>query len=186
MIVKGGHNIYGEAIGIITLDTIFPRVRGDIGNALTWDFPVIYKIVKGSVPSEVVRKRIKPIWLKLYIEAAQELEQTGVKAITTTCGFLALYQEELRNSVTIPVFTSSLMQIPLIYRMLKRDQKIGIITANSQDLTKKHLDNVGAGLVPTVIVGTENEEEFTKVFLGNKIILNVERAKSDLIRVSKN
>lgn len=183
--VKGGHSIYGEAIGIITLETIFPRVRGDIGNALTWDFPVIYKIVKGSVPSEVVRKRIKPIWLKSYIKAALELEQTGVKAITTTCGFLALYQEELSNSVTIPVFTSSLLQIPLIYRMLKKDQKVGIITANSQDLTKKHLDNVGAGLVPTVIVGTENEEEFTKVFLGNKTTLNMERAKSDLIKVSK-
>lgn len=183
--VKGGHNIYGEAIGIITLETIFPRIRGDIGNALTWDFPVIYKIVKGSVPSEVVRKGIKPIWLKRYIEAAQELEQTGVKAITTSCGFLGLFQEEIANSVNIPVFTSSLMQIPLIYRMLKKDQKIGIITVNSQDLTKKHLDNVGAGLVPTIIVGTENEEEFTKVFLGNKIILNVERAKSDLIKVGK-
>lgn len=43
-IARGNSNIYGFPIGmILMLDTAFPRIPGDIGNALTWDFPVLYK-----------------------------------------------------------------------------------------------------------------------------------------------
>ncbi|PKP62003.1 hypothetical protein CVT91_01045 [Candidatus Atribacteria bacterium HGW-Atribacteria-1] len=182
--VKGGQNIYGEAIGIITVKTKFPRIPGDIGNATTWDFPVMYRVVKETSPARVVG-RVDPKLLEPFIEAARDLEKVGVKAITTTCGFLALFQEEISNSVNVPVFTSSLMQVPLVYRMLRRNQKVGIITIDSGLLTKKHLAGVGADSVPTIIVGTEDGKEFNRVILENEITLNVKKARADLVTVAK-
>ena len=182
--VKGGQNLYGLAIGILILETRFPRIPGDMGNGTTWNFPVVYRIVKGASPARVVREA-DPTLLKPFIEAAQDLEKMGVKAITTTCGFLAIFQEEIANAVNIPVFTSSLMQVPLVYRMLKNNQKVGIMTVDSRSLTRKHLAAVGADSVPTVIVGTEDEEEFTRVLLGNELTLDVDKARNDLITVAR-
>ena len=182
--VKGGQNIYGEAIGIITVKTKFPRIPGDIGNATTWDFPVMYRVVKETSPAKVVG-RVGPKLLEPFIEAARDLEKLGVKAITTPCGFLALFQEEISNSVNVPVFTSSLMQVPLVYRMLRRNQKVGIITVDSRLLTKKHLASVGADSVPTIIVGTEDGKEFNRAILENKLTLNVKKAEDDLVTVAK-
>ena len=38
------------------LDTKFPRVPGDIGNARTWPFPVKYYIVKSAIPDKIMGK----------------------------------------------------------------------------------------------------------------------------------
>lgn len=182
--VKGGQNLYGQAIGILMLEARFPRIPGDIGNATTWNFPVVYRIVKGASPARVV-KEVDPELLEPFIEAAQDLEKVGVKAITTGCGFLAIFQEEIANAVNVPLFTSSLMQVPLVYRMLRNNQKVGIITIDSSSLTRKHLACVGADSVPTVIMGTEDEEEFSRVLLRNELTLHVEKARNDLITVAR-
>ena len=50
-VIKGGRGNYGEAVGILTLDTVFPRIPGDVGNATTFDFPVRFSV--DSVDSEV-------------------------------------------------------------------------------------------------------------------------------------
>ena len=182
--VKGGRNIYEQAIGIIALETRFPRIPGDIGNATTWDFPVVYRVVKGASPVGIVGGAETKL-LESFIKAARDLEKIGVKAITTTCGFLASIQEELSNSVSVPVLTSSLMQIPLIYRMLRKEQKVGIITIDSGSLTKRHLASVGADSVPTIIVGTEGEKEITRALVGNEVSMSVKKAEADLVAVAK-
>jgi hypothetical protein len=120
-IIKGSRANYGEAIGIITLDTCFPRIPGDVGNATTFDFPVRFKVVAGASPRRVVHEQ-DPELLRPFIEAAQELEHTGCRAITTTCGFLALFQKDMAASVNVPLFTSSLLQVPVVHKMLRPDQ----------------------------------------------------------------
>jgi aspartate/glutamate racemase len=180
----GGKNIYGYPIGILMLETQFPRIPGEIGNATTWDFPVLYKIVKKATPDIVVRKGA-PDLLAPFIKAAQELEREGVRAITTNCGFLALFQKEMASAVSIPVFTSSLMQVPLVYMMIKPSQKVGIITIHSKSLTQKHLSCVGADKVPHIIYGTEGEEEFSRVILDDEMELDVNKSREDLVRVAK-
>jgi len=180
----GGKNIYGFPIGILMLETQFPRIPGEIGNATTWDFPVLYKIVKKATPDVVVRKGA-PGLLDPFLKAAEELEREGVRAITTNCGFLALFQKEMASAVNIPVFTSSLMQVPLVYMMLKQSQKVGIITIHSKSLTQKHLSSVGVAETPCVIYGTEEEEEFSRVILDDEMELDVNRSKEDLVRVAR-
>ena len=49
-IAKGGKALYGAPLGILMLEARFPRIPGDMGNATTWPFPVLYRIVKGATP----------------------------------------------------------------------------------------------------------------------------------------
>jgi hypothetical protein len=86
--VTGGRTLFGHALGVLMLDTVFPRTPGDVGNALTWPFPVRYRIVKGATGDRIMGRSVDPTLLEPFIEAARELESDSVPAITTSCGFL--------------------------------------------------------------------------------------------------
>ncbi len=184
MEAKGGHTLFGHAIGFIMLDTRFARIPGDVGNATTWSFPVLYRTVRGATSQRVVRERAEGL-LEPFVEAAHELARDGVRAISTSCGFLAVYQKQIAAEIPVPVFTSSLMQIPLVYRMLRPEQKVGVIAVDSRYLSEDILREVGADGVPIAKAGTEAEEELTRVLIDGKEDLDVTRAEADMIRVSK-
>ena len=107
---RGGKAIYGAAVGILMLEARFPRIPGDMGNAETWPFPVLYKVVKGASPERVVKGKAEGL-LPAFLDAAKELVALGADGITTNCGFLSLYQAEIARHVGVPVATSSLMQV---------------------------------------------------------------------------
>ena len=97
---QGGKTIYGAAVGILMLETRFPRISGDVGNAATWPFPVLYKVVRDATPDRVVRQQADGL-KQSFIDAAQELVAAGVDGITTNCGFLSLFQDYLLLSIQI-------------------------------------------------------------------------------------
>ena len=103
MKARGGRNLYGHAIGILVLDTVFPRIPGDIGHAGTFPFPVLYHKVRNASPARVVREG-DPALLEGFVAGARTLEASGVAAITTSCGFLAMFQRQLAEAVRVPVF----------------------------------------------------------------------------------
>jgi aspartate/glutamate racemase len=148
-----------------------------------FDFTVKNKGVDGADFETIVKNPTKKT-LKLLTRAAQELEKGGAKAITTSCGFNAIWQRELANSVNIPVFTSSLLLVPLVSRMLRKDQKVGIITADESSLTKKHLEAVGINdSIPTCIIGMEKEKEFFNVVSGKKETLDQKKFEQNIIKI---
>src|SRR5207248_11207779 len=142
-IAHGGKGLYGSRIGILMLETKFPRIPGDMGNGLTWPFPVLYKIVPGATPDRVVRHKSAGL-INAFLAAATELVGLGADGITTTCGFLSLYQRELAAHVGVPVATSSLMQAPFIERLLPPGKRVGIVTISAASLTAEHLAAAGA------------------------------------------
>ena len=183
-IVYGGYNIYGFDIGILMLDSEFPRIEGDVGNAKTWDYPVLYKRVQGGTPQKVVmeltEKDVQP-----FIDAAKELEKEGVKAITTSCGFLALFQETLSSAVQIPVFTSALLLVPLVLNMIGADRKVGILTANKRTLSDRHLASVNIDKSRCVIVGLEEKENFTNFTVQNWKQVDIQKCKEELCTAAR-
>lgn len=183
-IVQGGRTNYGEAIGILMLDTVFPRIPGDVGNATTFSFPVRYKVIKGASPQRVV-KEADPTLLLPFIDAARELEAEGVRAITTSCGFLAIFQKEIAEVVKIPVLTSSLLQINLARSIIGKNKKVGVITARSQSLTERHFRGVGVEDVPLVIAGMDGKEEFSSVFIEQKGTIDVDKCRIEMIDVAQ-
>ena len=156
-------------LGILLLDTRFPRGRGDIGNAESYDFPVLLKTVPGATVDRVV-KTSDPTLLSPFITAAKELEALGACAITTSCGFLAPFQAEVTDALNIPVFLSSLMQIPLAYLMTRK--RVGVLTANRENLTARHLRAAGVTAdLPLSIIGLETKPAFHAWILqdGNRV-----------------
>jgi Asp/Glu/hydantoin racemase len=183
MLLKGGTNLSGIPIGILCLETCYGRPPGHIRNASTFRFPVMYRIVKGATARRVV-KEADPELLNPFIQAAQELEREGVMAITGSCGFLALFQDDLADAVDIPVFTSSLIQIPMVYRMLRRSQKVGILTASQSTLTTALLKAVGADAVPVCVAGMDGRQEFCEVVIeGRRLELDVTRLAEEVLAV---
>ena len=142
-IAWGGKTLFGARVGILMLETRFPRIPGDMGNALTWPFPVLYKVVPGASPRRVVCDKAQGL-LDEFLAAADELVRLGADGITTTCGFLSLYQREIAAHVGVPVATSSLMQIPFIERVLPPGKRVGVLTVSAASLSEEHLRAAGA------------------------------------------
>ncbi len=183
--VRGGFNQYGFTVGILMLDTRFPRIPGDMGNAATFPFPVRYHRVPGADPDLVVRRGAAAL-LPAFIEGARALEREGVGAITTNCGFLAKFQRDLTSAVRVPVFTSALMLVPLVHRMLAAGRAVGLLTVNALSLTSEHLEGAGISTdIPLVVAGMETEKEFTRVLLGDEMELDVDVARDEHIRVAR-
>jgi hypothetical protein len=177
--VRGGFNQYGITVGILMLDTRFPRIPGDMGNAATFPFPVRYQRIPGADPERVVRRGAAGL-LPAFVDGARQLEREGVGAITTNCGFLVTFQRELAASVSVPVFASSLLLVPLVHRMLSPG------TVSAVALTPAHLEGAGIGSdVPIAVAGLETEKEFTRVLLGDELELDVDLAREEHGRVAR-
>jgi hypothetical protein len=130
-IAWGGKSLYGARVGILMLETRFTRIPGDMGNAETWPFPVLYKVVPGASPHRVVFDKAAGL-RDQFLDAAEELVRLGADGITTTCGFLSLYQREISAHVGVPVATSSLMQIASISCAVMRTRPPALRTAPSR------------------------------------------------------
>ncbi len=176
---------YGESIGILILNANYPCVPGNVGNASSFPFPVRYKVVKEASIERLLKKRDQSL-LQPFIDSAIELQEEGVKGITGACGFMALFQREVSEAVEVPVFLSSLLQIPFIYRTLGRRQKIAIITADSTSLTTDHFAAVGISPdIPVVISGMEEQKEFREAILEEKGTLDSGKIEKEVVGVAR-
>jgi Asp/Glu/hydantoin racemase len=183
-IALGGKAIYGAPLGILMLEAKFPRIPGDMGNAATWPFPVLYRVVRGASPERVVLNGASGL-LESFLEAAADLVSLGAEAITTNCGFLSLFQRELAAHVRVPVATSALMQVPWVQSLLPPGEQVGVITVSAASLTHRHLDAVG---VPrdTPIVGTEDGREFFRVLIrGESQNMDITLATEDILNAGR-
>ncbi len=178
-IAWGGKTLYGASVGILMLETRFPRIPGDMGNAETWPFPVLYKVVPGASPRRVVCEKAEGLRDE-FLAAAAELVRLGADGITTTCGFLSLYQREIAAHVGVPVATSSLMQIPFIERVLPPGKRVGVLTVSAANLTEEHLSAAGADPA-TPVVGTDGGGEFSRVMINDEEQLDVAAAERDIL-----
>jgi len=160
---RGGKAVYGAPLGILMLDARFPRIPGDMGNASTWPFPVLYRVVRGATPARVVLDGAAGL-LPAFLDAAAELVGLGAEAITTNCGFLSTFQTQLAAHTGVPVATSALMQVPWVQATLSPDRRVGVVTISAGSLSPEHLR--AAGLPPdTPFAGTEGGRELFRVLI---------------------
>jgi Asp/Glu/hydantoin racemase len=183
-IARGGKAIYGAPLGVLMLEARFPRIPGDMGNAGTWPFPVLYRVVKGASPERVVLNGAAGL-LDAFLDGAADLVSVGAEAITTNCGFLSLFQRELAAHVRVPVATSSLLQVAWVQATLPPGQRVGVITVSASSLTPRHLAAAG---VPedTPIEGTEDGREFFRVLIrGESEDMDVAVAEADILEAGR-
>lgn len=82
---RGGKTVYGAGIGVLMLETRFPRIPGDIGHAKSFPFPLQYRVVRGATPDRAVRQDPRAL-VDDFIKAGRDLVDMGCDGITTTCG----------------------------------------------------------------------------------------------------
>lgn len=168
-------------IGVLCLETAFTKVPGHIRNPGTFGFPVRYRVVTGATPERVVSQG-DPALLEPFISAARDLQASGVAAITTGCGFLVLFQQQLASAVDVPLYASSLIQLPMVARMLRPDQRVGLLVAKQEALTARHLAAIGGESVPVCVTGMAGQPEFREVMLeGRRTELDVDRLRAEVL-----
>lgn len=179
---------FGEAfpgfLGVVMLDTRFPRLPGDIGHPDAFGVPVRQRVVRGAGPGKIVQTAaglraagVAPA----FVQAVQALASEGALAITTSCGFLVLLQQELQAAATVPVVTSSLLQLP---GLLAQQRKVGVLTISAAALGADHLLAAGVpqGRLQDVLVqGVDPASEFAAAILGNRETMDVEKAQRDVV-----
>ncbi len=165
-------------VGILMLDTRFPRLQGDVGHAGTWPFPVRYRVVRGASPAVAVKEHARDL-IDDFVEAGLELVEGGVRLISTSCGFLTLFQKQLATRLGVAVATSALQQAGQIQACLPPGRRVGILTISRPDLTPEHLEAAG---VPrgTPVWGLEEGCELQRVILGDEPALDVRAAEQDM------
>lgn len=181
---RPGQASYGEAIGILLLDSFVPFIPGDVANATTYDFPVRFQKVQGLTTKRVLGK--DPTAFEPLLAAAEELAGQGVRAITGDCGFLALHQRRLASRLEMPVFLSSLLQIPFISSILGPDRKVGIITADSKGLDEPLLLAVGVESGDRLVIqGMEDQPGFSEAVIDETGILDSGRVENEAVSVAR-
>ena len=167
MILKGGYLYHDTPVGVLCLDSQFPKPPGHLRNPTSFDFPVVCSVIKGVDVKKMLFDP-SPELMAPFIEAAIQLEKDGVKAIAGSCGFMALFQKEIASAVKVPVLLSSLVQVPLVKTLHGPEAKIGVLTASSQALTPAHFEGVGANIDDVVIKGMEGHPEFWETIIEGK------------------
>jgi len=180
---QGGKTVYGASVGILMLETRFPRIPGDIGNAMTWPFPVQYRVVRGATPDNVVRGTPMER-LADFIEAGRDLVAMGCDGITTNCGFLGVMQAEMAAALAVPVATSSLMQVPMVEAALPPGKRAGILTISAATLSPQL--RAATGVAPdTPVIGTEAGRAFTRDILGDAPEIDFDACRLDLLEAAE-
>lgn len=173
-------------IGVIMLDTRFPRPPGDVGNPATFGGRAIYEIVPGAVVARVVRAETPdPELIAPFLDARDRLVRAGVGLVTTSCGFLVPFQAALARGCPVPVVTSSLLALPaLAERCAAAGRRAGVITIHAGRLTHDYL--VAAGADPaTPVEGTESGRELTAKILADAADLNPAAAERDVVEAGE-
>lgn len=166
------------------LDTRFPRPPGDIGHPQTFAVPVRRLVVPGAWPANVVQsaERLRASGLlPRFAAAAQQLAHEGAAAITTSCGFLVLLQQELQATVPVPLVTSSLTLLP---GLLRTQARVGVLTISAQRLGAEHLRCAGVAadrLADVVVQGMPADGVFAGAILGNQPAMDLAQAGAEVV-----
>jgi len=172
----------GAAVGVLMLDTAFPRPVGDIGNPETFRFPVIYERVRGASAQRVVRERAEGL-LQPFVQGGLRLVERGAAAIATSCGFLVLFQRELARALPVPVAASSLLQVAWVEPLLPKGRRCGVITFDASALSAEHLRAAGAR-PDTPVAGMPAGGALQRAVLDDASEMDVEAVRAEAIEVA--
>jgi len=185
-----GRNVYGVTIGLVQMHVNLAMIPGNMGNATTFDFPMLYRRMVCDNAMDVMADEPTQNFADGIVEAAQWLELQGVKAIMGNCGFFGCYQNIVRKRINVPFYSSSLMMLPMMVQSMPGKKKVGVITADGPKLKKLNaIEN--CGLSPDdkenriVVMGCENGKEFSGAIMANTGVYNPQLVEQEIVNVAK-
>lgn len=150
---------YGRPIGVLMLEESIPCPPGTPGNPTTFSCPVYYEIVRG-VGIDRLKRADGGGSFDAFLDASRRLLERGVCAITGNCGLMIVHQEALARSVPVPVFMSSLLQLPWLQHIYGPAAAIGVVASTARSLSAEHVELASRGttlkLIMTSMEGKPN------------------------------
>ena len=163
-------------LGVLMLDTRFPRLPGDVGHPGSFTMPVRHRVVPGASARRAVREG-DPTLLAPFIDGGRALVSEGARALTTSCGFLVLMQQPLQQALAVPVWTSSLLALPGLERP-------GVLTVDADALGPAHLQAAGADPA-TPVEGLPAGGHLQRVLLEDLTELDPVRAQAEVLQAAR-
>ncbi len=185
-----GRNVAGVTIGLVQFRANLPMVPGNMGNATTFDFPMLYREMNADSIFDIMAEQPTKNFTDAAVEAAKWLELQGVRAIMGNCGFFGTYQKAIQAELNVPFFGSSLMMLPMMVQSMPPGKKVGVITANGPILKKvPAVENSGLSAEDKVnrivIMGCEDGPEFSGAIMANTGRYNPARVEAEIVSVAK-
>lgn len=167
-----------KVIGVVKLNTNFPRLIGDIGNPESFQYPVEYITVTSAVPANVtIAEDLTESLQQDFITATKALLEKEVSLITTTCGFLSTMQPQLAQLSNTPTICSALTLLPLLASIHGGTKNIGVLTFNAETLNANHT----AGFIPGAIEGLLPTDSLRRVISADLRILDEVAARDNVL-----
>ena len=175
---------YGHDVGVIMMYCSNPFPPGDVGNAYSYDYPVLYHTVRDVTIERLIDKADASAG-QAVVAAAKALEAEGVKAITSDCGYMLEYQQEVAAAVAVPVMLSSLIQLPFIDALLAPDREIGIVCASAPRLHPALLARAFPHpRRPVRIAGMQEQPGFRSAILDEEGVLDTDKVRAETVAVA--
>lgn len=162
-----GQLMNGFPVGILQLYAHLPFFPGNVSNCWTYDFPVKFKFVEGTGIDNILAGDKSLV--DNILKAAKELETDGCRVICANCGFFGHYQSIIAEQMDIPVYLSSLVQTSWALMSMSSKKKLGILTANKNNLTEEMFESCGVSeklQKRCVVYGAQDLEEFPNILTG--------------------
>ena len=159
---------------------------GNSTNRDSYPFPVRLIHVPGANVDTIITNPSPKVLADMIAISKKLVEEEDIKAITTSCGFNAIFQTELAAALPVPVFTSALLQVPFVQYMIGKDKTVAVITASKASLTKKHL--LACGITDDMnveIFGLENAKEWSKIFDNPNEAFDMEAVSEEIVGMAK-
>ena len=185
-----GRNVFGVTIGLVQMHVNLAMIPGNMGNATTFDFPILYRQMVADNVMDVMAEEPTQNFADGIVEAAQWLELQGVDAIMGNCGFFGGYQNMVKERINLPIYSSSLMMLPMMVHSMPGRKKVGVITANGPQLMKTQaIQNCGLSLEDKenriVVMGCEGGAEFSSAIMANTGVYNPALVEQEIVAVAK-
>jgi len=175
---------YGRPIGIIVLEERIPCPPGTPGNPTTFSYPVCYEVARGV--SAAALRETSPQGLESFIAAGRRLVERGAWAVAGNCGLMVVHQESLARALPVPVLLSSLIQLPLIGRMLGPEAAIGVVASGAKSLSAEHLRLACAGRdTRVVLTSMEGQPAFAAAVRDERGELDFEAVTAEAVQVAR-
>ena len=161
---------------VLQLDTVFPRVAGDVASPETYLKPVyVAKIPKASV-ARIVTSNPDQNDMSPFMTAAAAINSgLGV----TSCGFLGCWQDQLKDQCPRPFIASALGDLPQWQHHYAPDE-MAIVTFDAEVLSTPLYAPLLSGFSGPII-GLHPDMHLKKVISEDRSQLDQRRAEAELI-----
>lgn len=186
-ILPGGQRYCDTPLGVLCLESWFAKPRGHLRNPRSFDYPVVYEVMEGVDIPGLLHDPDDRL-LESLIDRARFLEQGGIQVIAGSCGFMARYQRQVAEAVSVPVVLSSLTLLPWLAIVHGPSARLGLLTADADALGEAHLRGAGwaNGMANLSIEGLQQAPEFSEVILeGRRHDLNMDVIADEVVAATR-